>query len=108
MAINYKNYITQNVGTTPTTVYNPTTVGVQSTLIGFNITNTNSIPVTANVTLTSGATTVYMIKNVMLPVGNALNLIDSGKMVMEQNDVIQVSCSSASSVDVIVSTVEVS
>jgi len=107
MAINYKNYLTANVGNTAVTVFNPTTAGIQTTLIGFNISNTNSVPVTANVTLTSGATTVYLIKNVVLPVGNALNTIDAGKMILEQNDILRVSCSLANSVDVVVSTVEV-
>lgn len=108
MAINYRNYLTANVGTTAVTVFSPTTSGVQTTVIGFNISNTNTVPVTANVTLTAGGTTVYVVKNVTLPVGNALNTIDAGKMIVEQNDVVKVSCSLANSVDVIVSTVEVS
>ena len=49
MAITYKNYLTANIGITPVTVYNPTTSNIQSTVIGFNISNTNTVPVTANV-----------------------------------------------------------
>lgn len=107
MATTLKNYITANVGTTPSTVYNPTTAGIQSTLIGLVLANTTTSAVTASVTLTSGAATVYIIKNVTLPSGNALDIVGGGKIIIEQNDLIQVTSSAASSVDVTVSTVEV-
>lgn len=102
-----KNFITQNVGTSPTTVYNPTTASIQSTVIGLILANTTTVPITASVTLTSGATTVYVIRNVSLPVGNSLDIIGGSKLIMEQNDTIQVVSSAATSIDVTVSAVEV-
>lgn len=107
MATTLKNYITANVGTSPLTVYNPTTAGIQSTLIGLVLANTTTSAVTASVTLTSASTTVYIIKNVTLPSGNSLDIIGGSKIIIEQNDSLQVTSSTASSIDVTVSTVEV-
>lgn len=108
MATELKNYVSANIGTTATTVYNPTAAGIQSTVIGLLLSNTTTSSVKASVTLGSGATTVYIIKDVTLPSGNALDIIGGGKLIIEQNDVVQVVSSVASSVDVTVSTVEVS
>lgn len=107
MATNLKNYLTANIGTVATTVYNPTTSGIQSTVIGLLLTNTANTNVTANVTLTSGATTVFLIKNVTLLVNNALDIIGNTKLILEQNDLLQVTSSTASSIDVTVSAVEI-
>lgn len=107
MAINYKNYLTNNIGTTATTVYNPTAAGLQSTVIGLTLSNNTNTNITANVTLTSVGVTANVIRNAIIYAGTSLNVIDSGKVIIEQNDVIQVNCSVASGADVIVSTVEV-
>jgi hypothetical protein len=102
-----KNHLTANVGTTATTVYNPTTSGIQSTVIGLTLANTTTSPITVSVTVTSGATTVYIIKNTSIPSGNSLSILGDGKFIVEQNDVVQVISSAASSVDVLLSVVEV-
>jgi hypothetical protein len=105
MAINYQNQLTPNV-TASTTVYNPTAVGLQCTLIGCLIANTTTSSVTAIVTLTSGATTVNIVKNVVIPVGTSLDIMNSAKIVVEQNDVLAVSATGT--VDVTVSAIEIS
>jgi hypothetical protein len=107
MTTTLKSYLTANVGLTATTVYNPTSAGIQSTVIGMTLANTTTSSVTANVTLTSGATTVYLIKNVVLPSGNTLSVLGDGKFIVNEDDLVRVQSSAASSVDVIVSTVEV-
>jgi hypothetical protein len=104
MAINYKNYLVASV-TTNTSVYSPTASGVQGTVIGCLIANTTTGTVTATVTLNSGATTVNIVKNAVIPSGTSLDILNSAKIVVEQNDVMYVSASAA--VDVLVSTVEV-
>jgi len=109
MAINYKNSITTGIGTSLTQVYNPTTTGVQSTVIGLNIANTTTQPVTVSVTMTVGATTGYLIRNATIPAGNALDVVGStGKLVVAQSNAISVQSSLASSLDVVISAVEVS
>ena len=105
MAINYQNQLTANV-TASTTVYNPTTANVQCTMIGCLIANTTGTPVTATVLLTSGADTVNIVKNVVIPVGTSLDIMNAAKIVVEQNDVLAVSATGA--VDVTVSAIEIS
>jgi hypothetical protein len=105
MAINYQNQLTANI-TANTTVYSPTTVGVQCTLIGLLIANTTTSSITATILLTSGATTVNIVKNVIIPSGTSLDVVQSAKIIVERNDVLAVSATGA--VDVTVSAIEVS
>lgn len=107
MATNLKNYLTGSVGTSGSTVYNPTTSGIQATVIGFNLSNTTASDVTVDVSITSGATTVYLIKNATIPANNSLSLIEQGKLILEANDLLTVKSSVNSSVDVVISAVEV-
>ena len=105
MAINYKNYLVSSV-TTSTTLYNPTTSGIQSTVIGLLIANTSTSTVTATVTLNDGVTTSNIVYNITIPVGNSLDVVQGAKIVVEQNDLIAISASGT--VDAILSAVEVS
>lgn len=107
MAINYVSSQAASV-TTITTVYNPTTSGVQATMLGCLIANTTSSTVTATVTLVnSGATvTTNLVKNVPILAGSSLDLMNSAKIVVPQNYAVKVVSTGA--VDVTVSAVEVS
>ena len=106
MAINYVSAQAPSV-TSSTTVYTPTSAGVQATLIGCLIANTTSVPVSATVTLTNAtATTITnIVYNLPIPVGNSLDIMNSAKIVMPLNYVLKVSATG--SVDVTVSTIEV-
>jgi hypothetical protein len=104
MAINCQNALTANV-TASTTVYSPTATGVQATLIGLLIANTTTSTITATVTLNSGATTVNIVKNVVIPSGTSLDVVQSAKIIIERNDVLAVSATGA--VDITVSAIEV-
>lgn len=108
MAINNKNYITTAIGTSNTSVYNPTTAGIQSTVIGLNVANILTTPVTVSVTLGVSGSNAYLIRNTLIPAGNALNLLESNKLIVGQNNTLYVSSNTASSVDVTVSVIEVS
>jgi hypothetical protein len=107
MAINYVSTQTANI-TTLTTVYNPTTASVQATLLGCLLANTTTSTVTASVTLVnSGATvTTNIVKNVIIPTGTSLDIMNAAKIVVPQNYAVQVVASGAT--DVTVSSVEVS
>jgi hypothetical protein len=107
MPTTLKNYPVANIGVTATTVYNPTTAGIQSTVIGLTLANTTALAITASATLTSGATTVYIIKDTSIPAGNSLSILGDGKFIVEANDIVQVRSSSATSVDALLSVVEV-
>ena len=107
MPINYTSTQTANV-TTITTVYNPTTSGVQATMTGCLLANTTSGVVTASVTLTNAAATVTtnIIKNVTIPVGNSLDVIGASRINVPVNCTVKVVSTGAT--DVTVSAVEVS
>jgi hypothetical protein len=106
MAINYVSAQAVNV-TSSTTVYNPTTAGVQATLIGCLLANKTNTLVTANVTLNNGSTTTTnIVYNIPITAGNSLDVMNSAKIVVPQNYVLAVSASGA--VDVTVSSIEVS
>lgn len=105
MAINYKNYLTTNI-TTATTVYNPTTAGIQATVVSMILANnSNANTVTANVTLNNGSVTANVVRNVTIPVGTSLNVISSDRLIVAANNIMQVAATG--SVDVTISAIEV-
>lgn len=103
MSTTLKNYTRSNVGTSNVSVYNPTTSNIKSTLIGCFLCNTSTYAITVNVMLNS----TYIVKNLTIPVGNSLDIISGGKLIMQQNDNLYVSSSVSSSLDATVSVVEV-
>ena len=107
MAINYKNYLTSNIGNAPTTVYNPTSPStLQATVIGMLIANNTANNLTANVTLTSGAVTANVVRNLVIYSGSSVNVVDSSRLIIGLNNTLSVNASS--NVDVILSVIEVS
>lgn len=108
MANTFKSYTKANVGTSPLTVY--TVPGATtSVVIGFNLTNTTASSVTADVFInkSSGAADdVYLIKGIEIPTGTLYDFNAGNKIILETGDLIQVTSSSSSSVDVIVSVLE--
>lgn len=119
MASTFKRYFKQAVGTSNSTIYNPTTVGIQSTIIGMTLCNTtnNTIEVSATFSqgansANAGANTVYIVKSAIVPSGSTLVPIGGDqKLVMTANstvsDYLEVSSNTVSSVDVIISVIEV-
>lgn len=115
MASTFTKYWKQSVGTANTTVYNPTTSGIQTTIIGMTICNktTSSIEVSAtlsvgNTAQNAGANSVYIVKSAVVPVGSTLVPIGGDqKLVMNQGDYLEVSSNAASSADVLLSVLEV-
>jgi len=99
MANTFKNY-TSTAATGGTTVYTVpnSTVAVA---IGINLSNTTTSAKTASVQVGS----VYLIKNVSLPAGASLSVLD-GKLILEAADTLVVTASANSSVDVILSVLE--
>jgi hypothetical protein len=119
MASTFKRYFKQGVGVANTTVYNPTTAGIQSTVIGFSLCNSTNSTIEASATFSqgansanAGANTVYLIKSVVIPAGSSLVVVGGDqKLVLVANsstsDFIEVSSNTASSIDVMMSVLEV-
>lgn len=107
MPTTFKNYLTSNVGAVATTVV--TGGSSQTSVYSLSLANVVSpaANITASATLTSGATTVFLCKDIPIPSGSAALVVGAPqKIALETGDVIQVIASAASAVDVLVSTVE--
>jgi len=108
MANNFKNYAQSAVGISPTTIYTAG-AGVQTTVIGFTVSNNLETSITANVIVNIGGSNYYMARKVPIDPGNSLVPIGGDqKLVLESGDYISVSTSDASSSDVIMSALEIS
>jgi hypothetical protein len=107
MATTFKNYLTSNIGTTATTVV--TGGSNQTSVYSLTVANTALAAITVSVTMTSGATTAFIVKNAPVPVGSSIIIIGAPqKVALENTDIIQVVSNTVTSADVIVSTVELS
>ena len=120
MANDFKRYtkpnVTTSTGTSGDAVYTvPSTgsVAMETVVIGVYLSNTSSAGVTGSVFLDAygGASgDVYLVKNATIPAGSALEVISGGKVVVQgdgtANDVIRISCSTATSLDATVSVIE--
>jgi hypothetical protein len=108
MPINYVSAQAANV-TTITTVYNPTTVGVQAVMSGCLLANTTTSTVTATVTLTNATNTVTtnIVKNAIISPGTSLNILVANSRVNVPEDY-AVKVVATGAVDVTISASEVS
>ena len=108
MANTFKSYTKSSVGTSPTTVY--TVPGsTTSVVIGFNIANIATSTVTADVQIVKAdvsADNVYIVKKIEIPTGTLYDFNAGNKIILETGDLIQVTSSASSSVDVILSVLE--
>ena len=90
----------------PTTLYTVPN-SKASILIELDCCNTSNASQTVTALLSHGGSTdVHLIKNVPIPAGSTLKVISGQKIVAEQNDVVKVYASHASSVDAVLSILE--
>lgn len=102
----FKSAVLQNTGTTATTIYTAP-ASTTTTVIGLSVANVSGATVSADVTMTKGATTVYLIKAAPVPVGGTLVVIGGDqKVVLETGNLIQVRSSAVTSLDSVASVLE--
>ena len=120
MANDFKRYtkpsVTTSTGTSSDAVYTvPSTgsVAMESIIIGIYLANSGTTGITTDVFLDAynGASyDIYVVKNATVPAGSALEVISGGKLVVQgdgvTNDIVKISCSTASSLDATVSVLE--
>jgi hypothetical protein len=101
------------IGTSPATIYT-CPADTQTTVIGLSIANIVTSQITADVILdasgrTSGAEdAVYLVKDAPVPVGGSLVVVGGDqKVVMEPGDIITVTSDTASSIDVVMSHLDI-
>jgi hypothetical protein len=107
MANTFTSYVNKSVGTSAATVV---TVGAstQTTVIGMSCANTTTSPVTVDAYFTRSAVDYYLIKGATVPVGGALVIVGGDqKVVLISSDVLKVVSSTASSVDVVTSVLNI-
>lgn len=107
MASSFKNYITNAVGDSNTSIYAPS--GVTSTVIGLTMANLTASDVKVRLFLNSGGANGYIIYDATVPAGSALVAAGGDqKIVLESGDTLYAYANTATSVDVIVSALEIS
>jgi hypothetical protein len=110
MANVFTRKLSRNIGTSLTSVGSYTVgSGVQTTVIGLSVCNTTASPVTVDVTVNDGTNDTYLVKGAGVPVGNAFIPIGGDeKVVLITGDSVKVKSSAASSLDVVMSILEIS
>jgi hypothetical protein len=107
MANTFKSFGLANVGTVKTTLYT-VPASTTATIIGLSVSAVGTSSVEVDVTLTKGATEYHLIKKGPVTPGGALVVVGGDqKVVAETGNIIKVVSSIATSVDVIVSVLEV-
>jgi len=109
MANTFKRKLSRSIGTTLTAVGSYTVAAsTQVTVIGLAVSNTSSAQVLVDATVNDGTNDTYLIKQAPVPSGGALVIIGGDqKVVLETNDSIKVKSDTASSVDVVMSILEI-
>lgn len=108
MANTFKNTTVRGIGTTATDIGSAVASGVQTTLIGMTLANTTSGVINVTATLNDGTNTTNIVKDAPIPTGGSLVLLGGDqKVVLMAGDKIIVTSNTASSVDVIMSFLEI-
>lgn len=106
MASTFKNYFTQNIGTTNTAIYTSPS-GANSTVIGISICNITGQTIAGSIFVASGGANTFMVKGATLTIGSAMVPVGGDqKLVLEGGDVIYVYSNTANAIDTIVSVLE--
>ena len=109
MANSFKRKLSRSIGTSLTAV-GSYTVGASTevTVIGLDVANRTASQVLVDVTLNDGSDDTYLIYQAPIPSGGSLALIGGDqKVVLETNDSIKVKSDTASSVDAVMSILEI-
>ena len=107
MANTFKSYGAAAVGTGDTSVYT-VPASTQAVILGITVANIVSATVNVTVKVTKGSGTYFIVKNAPVLVGSSIEVIGNGsKFVAEAADIIKVASDTASSVDAVVSLLEI-
>jgi hypothetical protein len=107
MANTFKNSFQQNIGVSPITVYTAGS-GVQATVIGMTVSNVTASDVKADILVNSSGTDYFLVKGATIEPGSSLVPIGGDqKLVLEATDFLKVKSDTSSSLDVILSVLEI-
>jgi|TARA_R100001086_G_scaffold71454_1_gene34296 imidazoleglycerol phosphate dehydratase HisB len=104
MAQNFRRFTSNNVGTGATTVL---TANSFDTIVGISLANVTTSAITVSCYINDGSNDIHLVKDVSIPSGSALQVLDGGaKFVVQSGDALKVISDTASSLDVWVSVVD--
>jgi len=107
MAQNFRNALTRNIGIAYADILPEAAVDSYDAIIGIRLANVSGESITVSVKLVRSATDYYIIKNVEILQGQSLELIDGGsKIVLHDNDKIQAISNAVTSLDCILSYID--
>ena len=110
MANSFKRKTSRNIGTSLVTI-GSYTVGsnTETTIIGLTCANVTTSAVTADVVhVDSSANNTHLVKTATVPAGGSLVVVGGDqKVVLQVGDLIKVKSSAASSIDVVMSILEI-
>ena len=107
MAQNFRRYLERNIGTTAVDIPDGVNFDTYDTIVGINLANVAATSIIASVYITNSSLNYYMIKDVTIPAGSSLQVLDGGaKFVVQSGDRLFVISNTASSIDAIVSVVD--
>ena len=109
MANSFKRKLSRSIGTSLTAVGSYTVgAATEVTVIGLAVSNTTASQVLVDATLNDGANDTYLIKEAPVPSGGSIVIIGGDqKVVLEVGDSIKIKSDTASSVDVVMSILEI-
>lgn len=99
------NATTRNIGTTPVSVYT-TPADTVSHIVSCRVANTTSGILPVSVYISSGVNNTYLAKNRRVNNGESVNILDDGKIILQENESIYCVAGDASSFDCIISIME--
>lgn len=105
MANTFKSYMARATGTSAVTVRTVAS-STQTVAIGINLSNILTTQIEASVYITRSSADYYIVKNAPIPAQGALSVLD-GKVVLEASDIVKVISNTASSLDTILSVLEI-
>ena len=76
-------------------------------VIGLTLANSTSGQITADVKLSAGSNTVFLINNLPIPTGSSFEFMAGNKIILEAGDAIIVSSDTAQSLDTVMSIMEI-
>jgi len=104
MAQDFERNIAREIGTSATTLR---TADSDDALVGISLSNIVATQILVDVYITSSANDYYLGKDIPIPAGSSLQLLDGGaKIVMQTGDALKVVSDTASSLDAWISVVD--
>ena len=108
MANTFKSYTSGSIGTTLVDVYTCPTSTI-TIILGASIANTDTNPIGGSIKLAKSGSLddVFIVKQAPVPVGSTVEVMSGNKVVLEACDKLQMQSDTASSLDTIVSLLEI-